>query len=865
MGKPASGEYALLVHDLSFADRRRLAVRDYLLGFIAVGAESAAEPAGSRRRLVLDSPLGQCTAERYSRSPLQDDAESPPISAPILAQVRQTLRDIEASQRLEIEFQENWTTNFLYAAGATTPGQTNVFIYDANGRLSQTIRPNGVTAFQYNLDGAVTNITSPEGWINYEYDPAMGYLTRAYTTNSDVRYGYDELSRLKTVSVVKRDGVAVNPPEVTTNTYTRLGSLQNVYFPNGTWTVYQYDVMNHLTNEVHYSGASQVLASYQYTVASDGTRLASTETRRESGGAYSTTQIAWTNDALHRLVREASSSTVTALNYTNSYVYDLAGNRLWKTNTAGAVTTITSYTYNANDQLLVESNSVGSFTNYYDANGSVTNRSSGSETNLYAYNLEGGLASVIIKRTENSQLIQQTNKYFYNQSGIRTREEMTGSVNATNIFLNDPQNLTGFSQVLEELPAAGATPTASYTIGSQVIAQEKGSTKSYLMFDGHGSTRLLTDSSGAISDRYSYDACGNALDFTFGTLNPPHTALLYTGERFDSDLQQYYLRARYYNPAVGRFGVQDQKDGTPNDPLSLPKYAYCQNDPVDMRDPSGNQGMIDMMVAASIANDLEWEYDKAVLKQGYIAAKKVTELGASMESLWEIVGQDKTADTATIIVHGVAGHPNGWSQSRETPFQQNLSAAIGKTPTPGITGDPLNHDFYEFDWGGFSIANAPPFLYPIKSVHEMALVHLQMAEFYVWMNGYANINIISHSWGTTLTYDLQQISGIETHNWVTMGSVLKESTDKPIGVTGNWINLSSPSDFAYYTAFYPPFPNGISDFLTGLGEPNVHSDPNVDIPLTFNFGPIYSHWAHSDYWNRDTCKEPVSRLRLYLQ
>ena len=67
-------------------------------------------------------------------------------------------------------------------------------------------------------------------------------------------------------------------------------------FPNGTWTVYQYDGMNHLTNEVHYSGASQILAQYQYTVASDGTRLASTETRRESGGTYSTTQIAWTNE-----------------------------------------------------------------------------------------------------------------------------------------------------------------------------------------------------------------------------------------------------------------------------------------------------------------------------------------------------------------------------------------------------------------------------------------------------------------------------------------------------------------------------------------------------------------------------------------
>ena len=42
-----------------------------------------------------------------------------------------------------------------------------------------------MTTFGYNLDGALTNILSPEGWIGYEYDVAMGSMTRAYTTNSE--------------------------------------------------------------------------------------------------------------------------------------------------------------------------------------------------------------------------------------------------------------------------------------------------------------------------------------------------------------------------------------------------------------------------------------------------------------------------------------------------------------------------------------------------------------------------------------------------------------------------------------------------------------------------------------------------------
>jgi hypothetical protein len=37
------------------------------------------------------------------------------------------------------------------------------------------------------------------------------------------------------------------------------------------------------------------------------------------------------------------------------------------------------------------------------------------------------------------------------------------------------------------------------------------------------------------------------------------------------------------------------------------------------------------------------------------------------------------------------------------------------------------------------------------------------------MNGYANLDIISHSWGTTLSYDLMNNSSIEVHDWVTMG------------------------------------------------------------------------------------------------
>ncbi|MCI8324738.1 MAG: RHS repeat-associated core domain-containing protein, partial [Lachnospiraceae bacterium] len=59
--------------------------------------------------------------------------------------------------------------------------------------------------------------------------------------------------------------------------------------------------------------------------------------------------------------------------------------------------------------------------------------------------------------------------------------------------------------------------------------------------------------------------------------------ILYTAQQYDQETGQYYLRARYYNPVVGRFLQEDTYRG---DGLNL--YAYCANNPVVYYDPSGH-------------------------------------------------------------------------------------------------------------------------------------------------------------------------------------------------------------------------------------------------------------------------------------
>ena len=100
----------------------------------------------------------------------------------------------------------------------------------------------------------------------------------------------------------------------------------------------------------------------------------------------------------------------------------------------------------------------------------------------------------------------------------------------------------------------------------------------YYHLDEQNSTAYITGGGGEVENRYEYDA--------FGVLQNSREELpnriLYTGQQYDQTSGQYYLRARFYNPVIGRFVQEDEYRG---DGLNL--YAYCKNNPVVYYDPSG--------------------------------------------------------------------------------------------------------------------------------------------------------------------------------------------------------------------------------------------------------------------------------------
>ncbi|MCM3342944.1 RHS repeat-associated core domain-containing protein, partial [Paenibacillus sp. MER TA 81-3] len=63
----------------------------------------------------------------------------------------------------------------------------------------------------------------------------------------------------------------------------------------------------------------------------------------------------------------------------------------------------------------------------------------------------------------------------------------------------------------------------------------------------------------------------------------------YSGEYWDADTNLQYLRARWYDPSIGRFINEDTYEGDLGNPLSLNLYSYVANNPLKFIDPSGNR------------------------------------------------------------------------------------------------------------------------------------------------------------------------------------------------------------------------------------------------------------------------------------
>ena len=439
-------------------------------------------------------------------------------------------------------------------------GRTTTYAYDALGRLTRTTYPDASTVtlsydavgnrtamtdavgawdYAYDALNRPTSVTDPAGSsVSYAYDAAGRLQTLTYPTGQEASYAYDAAGRLASVT----DWAANS----TSYGYDDAGRATAVTRPNGVVTTADYDAAGRLIAQVDSRGAS-TLQTLAYALDPSGRRLSMTD-------ASGTTT--YTYDAAYRLTGVAYPGGRTA-----TYSYDAAGNRTRLVDSAAGTT---DYSYDAADQLLTAG--ATSFT--YDANGSRVSRTQAGATTTYSYDFEDRLTGVAAPGS--------TATYAYSGDGLRTARTVDG---VTTSYVWDAS-----AALPETLAATTAGTTTRYLYGGALLAQQDAGGLTYLHRDGLGSTRLVSDASGAAGPDVAYDAFGAV------TSGGQPSSFLYTGQQLDPESGLYYLRARTYDPAVGRFLQRDAVVGAANDTQSLNRYAYCENDPVNVVDPSGRFG-----------------------------------------------------------------------------------------------------------------------------------------------------------------------------------------------------------------------------------------------------------------------------------
>ena len=465
------------------------------------------------------------------------------------------------------------------ASGAT------VSVAYAENQLEETITDSrGTTVYKHNDLGQLISRRDPTGpylvsgnSIEYKYD--YGQITEVKTPTRTLTYNYDEKGRLQTVST----------PEMGTVTYRydARGNLYQTEFPNHIAETRIYDSLGRLdllkTAKIDpvTKQELQIISSYDYSVDNVGNR---TELLEHNGR-----KVEYKYDELNRLIEEKISNDPSGNNRVVSYTYDAVGNRLTKNDSVAGVTT---YTYNSLNQLdfLTANGVVTDYT--YDDNGNLISEVTGGSSVSYRWMNDGENRLVGVTISDSSGV--RNVEYEYNDRGIRVGEVVDGV--ATRYLIDE---LQPYAQVVEEYDSAG-NPKGSYVYGYDLIGRVSEMQRSFYHSDGLGSTKILTNELGAVTDSYSYDAFGNLIVSNGGSNN----AYLFAGEQRDSETSLDYLRARYYDSFLGRFISADAYEGTLNDPMSLHDYLYAHANPVVNTDPSGYFTIAETHAAESIRNIL---------------------------------------------------------------------------------------------------------------------------------------------------------------------------------------------------------------------------------------------------------------------
>ena len=426
--------------------------------------------------------------------------------------------------------------------------------YDSFGQLKKSVSGGFCYTYEYRPDGKLLNKwNNGRKVLSCTYYRDGSLKSQTDMSGKTLYYAYDGDGRLK---CLKEDTDTI----LTEYRYTAAGRIREIITKNDVKTSYIYDEDGNISRLTIGDGTEEGLLYDAFMLYDlNGNRTGKTGSRLDVGGKQAEMTVSYRYDSMNRLTNEDRNGAG------ERYAYDLCGNRLLKEQYSGSsVDAAEGYRYNEGNEL-TERIKAGSLTVYsYDKNGSIISEEEEGRRSEYRYDLLN--RQIYVKTLDGKE---QENSY----DGDGLRAGLTENGKKTTFLYHN-------GEILTEVDGE-SVPIKRYLRGIGLSYVQTRDNEAYHAYhrDEQGSTAYVTGRSRETENIYQYDAFGNLLEKREDISN----RILYTGQQYDQETGQYYLRARYYNPVVGRFLREDTYRG---DGLNL--YAYCANNPVVYYDPSGH-------------------------------------------------------------------------------------------------------------------------------------------------------------------------------------------------------------------------------------------------------------------------------------
>ena len=580
------------------------------------------------------------------------------------------------------------------------------FRYNSRGELVEMKDWNGTAVLEHDSLGRLTKITDHNNRsTGYSYDPAGNITGIVYPDGSTISRAYDKNNRLK--SVTDPEGI------LTQYGYDAAGNLLSINAP-GSSAAFAYNA-NRLPIQAQYQFGDGTSLAETFTYDIMG-RIINAERKSQIGVQGSLQGIsqenilensqdnpldnlnpvqlpkstAYTYDALGRLlsITEKRGEKHTA----ETYVYDALGNRISK-----AVNGVqkASCQYNAANQLIAMTMDGTPYSYAYDRRGNLTEeRQNGILTGQYTYdaanrmvlgkNIQSGEQTAygyngFDMRIKNIQtLLSGENQNPYTKETDYIPDLLSGTANDLMSFqkmadVNDAvstRNIYGIgyeliSRYTMPISAGVSTPEAAGVISESITGTmafttavsemlPAAGTKTSFQPDIYGSPLFAVNAQGGILQYIERDIWGNQT----GDRNA-EGSFPFTTYQYDPVIRKYFAQARFYDSAQGRMLAKDPvKRG-------LNGYPYCDNDPADYVDPTGEvpfiTGGIIGGIVGGIAGFLDDTFSQIKKKEKYSfrkalgAAAKGAITGAAQGALTGLEAQLVTTSLITNFAAGFLG------------------------------------------------------------------------------------------------------------------------------------------------------------------------------------------------------------------